>query len=387
MTPQAERVSKSSADLPGSTSKPRASNACVVAVGAGGAVGSELVSHIARSPEVAELILIDPDVYEAKNLSSQAIEAADVGKPKVLVQARRLRRIRPELRVTPLAAAVEDVPLGRLRSDAILSSPDSREARRVVNEAAFRLGVPWIDAAVEASSLLARVNVYFPGPEHPCIECGWGERDYEALEQRYLCAGRARRAETAAPAALGAFAASLAALECRKLLRGEIDSAAAGREVLVDLLHHAHQVTASRRHPECRFDHARWDLERLAWDPERRTLGDLAVEASRRSANGAAPSLRVWGQYLARSLACLRCGAGHKVFHLRGRLEPRRLHCRACGGRLAAGGLGLIEDLTLDEASPALLRRTLRSIGIEAGDVLTVESEMRPVHIEIGGGS
>ena len=40
----------------------------------------------------------DRDVYEPANLGSQDIEARDVGVRKALVQARRLRRIRPRTR-------------------------------------------------------------------------------------------------------------------------------------------------------------------------------------------------------------------------------------------------------------------------------------------------
>ena len=50
---------------------------------------------------------------------------------------------------------------------------DSRTSRRYVNQAAWRLGVPWIDGAVDAAGVLARVNAYVPAPEAACMECGW----------------------------------------------------------------------------------------------------------------------------------------------------------------------------------------------------------------------
>jgi molybdopterin/thiamine biosynthesis adenylyltransferase len=176
----------------------------VVIVGAGGNIGSHLVPHIGRMPRVGRVTLIDKDVYEASNLLTQDITPRDVAKLKAHVQARRLRRVNPALRVTAIADAVERVPLGTLRADVILSCLDSRIARQHLNQFAWRLGVPLIDAGVEAGGLLARVNVYVAGPDSPCLECAWDDRDYEALEQTYPCFGPASSvASTNAPSSLG----------------------------------------------------------------------------------------------------------------------------------------------------------------------------------------
>ena len=65
----------------------------VLLLGAGGNIGSAATSQIGRMPEVRKVILVDPDTYEPANLAVQDIEARDVGKKKVLVQAQRLHRI------------------------------------------------------------------------------------------------------------------------------------------------------------------------------------------------------------------------------------------------------------------------------------------------------
>ncbi len=119
-----------------------------------------------------------------------------------------------------------------------------------MNQAAWRLGVPWIDGAVDASGLLARVNVYVPGPESTCMECGWDDDDYDtaALEQPYPCQpGGGGPAATNAPASLGHITAGLMAVECQKLLAGDRESLLAGRQVMLDLRHHTHYVTTFRR--------------------------------------------------------------------------------------------------------------------------------------------
>jgi molybdopterin/thiamine biosynthesis adenylyltransferase len=147
----------------------------IVVVGAGGNIASHLVAHLARARTAREIALIDPDTYDETNLWSQDIRRRDVGRPKAVVQARRLREIDPTLVLDTFVSAVEAVPLGALRADVLLACLDSRAARRAVNTLAWRLGVPWVDAGVHADGRLARVNVHRPGPEAPCYLCAWDE--------------------------------------------------------------------------------------------------------------------------------------------------------------------------------------------------------------------
>ncbi len=158
----------------------------VVVVGVGN-IGSHLVPHLGRFPGIGRVTLIDPDIYEAKNLMSQDITPRDVKLSKASAQARRLRRINPDLQVHAIQDSVENVPMGQLRCDLILACLDSKGARRYTNQLAWRLGVPWIDSGVAGDDLLARVNVYLPGAHAGCLECAWNEGDYEVLEQTYPC--------------------------------------------------------------------------------------------------------------------------------------------------------------------------------------------------------
>ena len=89
--------------------------ATLVVVGAGGNIGSHLVPHLGRMARVGRVVLIDRDAYEPANLTSQDITPRDIGRPKALVQARRLRAINPALEVAAVVGAVEDQPLGLLR--------------------------------------------------------------------------------------------------------------------------------------------------------------------------------------------------------------------------------------------------------------------------------
>jgi molybdopterin/thiamine biosynthesis adenylyltransferase len=359
-------------------------NVSLVVVGAGN-IGSHVGRHLARMPEVNRLMLIDKDCYEEKNLRSQDILASDCGKPKAVVQARQVRRIRPDLEVEAVTVPVQEVPLGRLRSTVILACLDTKAARQCVNEAAWHLGIPWIDSGVAADGLLARVNVYVPSTDAPCLECAWDRRDYELLEQSYPCdpsavtnrpAGRlAGTHPTNAPSSLGALAAALQVIELQKLLACSPDLLPAGWEVTIDALHHKQRVTAYRRNPQCRFDHKVWRLEQLDRPVSALTVGDFVDGAVADRAPSNSASLSAAGRPFVRRLTCPRCGAARDLLRLAGRIPGPLRRCRECGHDMVARGFDLMPRLEHAAVGRALARRKLTSLGFRAGDVVTVEGD------------
>ena len=133
---------------------------CHIVVAGCGNTGTHLLPHLARSPHISRLTLVDPDHYEIANVAVQNIDRMDVGQPKVVAQANKLQRIRPamgasSLEVIALQERIEDVPMGLLRCDLLVSCLDSRAARQHVNQIAWRLGIPWIDCGVLGSQILA----------------------------------------------------------------------------------------------------------------------------------------------------------------------------------------------------------------------------------------
>jgi adenylyltransferase/sulfurtransferase len=372
----------------GDSRQPAASAASVVVVGCGGNIGSHLVPHLGRMPGVRRVTLIDRDAYEERNLRSQDITPGDVGKPKAAVQARRLRRINPALGVTAIADSVENVPLGRLRADIVLAGLDGRAPRLYVSQACWRLGVPWIDSGVHADELLARINVYVPGAGQPCLECAWEERDYRMLEQTYPCDGDrsvVAPRPTNAPSSLGALAASLLALECQKLLSGQWEWVAVGRQVLINALARKHYVTSVRRSPTCRFDHHVWDIETLDRPLAGLTVGDL-FELGRQSVGGdGALALHVESTLFVRRLTCTACGRVRTLFpRPLSRLRPADRRCAGCGAPMVAGGFDMIECLRPADLPGGMLARPLRSLGLRGGDVFTLTGAAGERHFEIG---
>jgi len=368
------------------TARSRASGKSVVVVGAGGNIGSHLVPHLARMSAVSNMILIDPQIYEAKNVPAQDIYASDIGKPKASVQADRLRRISPQLRVTAISARVEALPLGLLRADVILAALDSRRARQAVNEIAYRLNSPWIDAGVDGTNLLARVNVYVPGRDNPCLECAWSDQDYKQLEQVYTCVGGVELPPaTNAPSALGALAASLEAIECQKLLEGLTHRVAVSKEVLLDAAYHKHYVTSYAHNRRCRFDHEIWSIEKLARSAMAMTLNEaLELGAPRAADNGGGSRyLRVERQNFARRLSCPRCGGKRTLLRLEAALDSGKLRCRRCSGTMVAAGFDRIERLDPPSLPPSARLRTLHGLGLRPGEVFAVGGDWGESRYEI----
>jgi len=359
----------------------------VVLVGCGN-IGSHLAPHLARLPGIARITCIDLDVYEQKNLLCQDITPQDVGRSKAGVQARRLRRINPELTVHPIKDPVQNIPLGQLRADLILSCLDSKEARRYTHQVAWRLGVPFIDAGIAADDFLARANVYLPGAHTACMECSWSEEDYAALEQTYPCqlgekSNTSTPFSTNAPSSLGALAASLQAIEAGKILANRIEYAAVGREIVVNALSHRHFVTETRRRSDCRFDHEVWKFEELGLHPKAITVGDALELGTELLAPGESARLGVEGTAFVAKLSCLNCGKTRNLLRLQNRLTPRERTC-TCGGSMIAAAFDRSEYIDEKRLGHKALGRSLASIGFRAGDIFTVASPTGQAHYELG---
>lgn len=356
----------------------------VAVIGAGGNIGSQLVPHLGRMLESGSVLLIDPDIYEQRNLVSQSIFPSDVGRSKAVVQQARLRRVAPHLAVEAHARPVQAVPLGLLRAGCLVACLDSRVSRMHVNEIAWRMGIPWIDTAVDASGLLARVNLYVPGVDTPCLECAWNDDDYKALEQTVSCLPKEVSTKpTNAPASLGAVAAAYAASECAKVLRGEWEHAASGRQVLLDLRHHQQFVTRFRRNPRCRFDHAVWQISSLPVVPQRITLRQLHRLLSD-FVGGDVAAIRVAGNRFSHNLACSKCGLrSTQGICLPSRNTRRWRACRACHEPLAPVGFDSVDWLMFGALSQHDWRRSAGSVGLRNGDVVTAKAARGEHHVEL----
>ncbi len=339
-----------------------------------GTIGSHVAPLVTRMPVVRRVTLVDPGAYETTNVVSQSMTAGEVGKSKAKVQALRLRRIRPSVSLEAFSALAEDVPLGQLRASVILGCVDNRAARQFLNQTARHLGVPYVDAGILADGQLARVSVILPGDGHACLECGWDQADYDALEQRYPCQPSGQRLAPAsgAPAELGALAAALQATECARLLRGEPNDRGS-HEIVLSADVHSAVVTRFRRNAECRLaDHAPRKITCLHAAPDALTFGRALGLGSAAPLDPSAGALTLDGAPFVVGMTCLGCGRAAPALKLARALTGKDRTCNHCKGRLEAVGAQLTGMIGLADGGRGAGDRSLRALGLDTGDVFGI---------------
>lgn len=349
----------------------------VVVAGAGN-IGSHVLPLVARMARVARIAIVDPDLYDDRNLMSQDITEGNVGRPKADVQAERLRGIRADLEVTAWSCAVQAVPVGHLRASAIIGCIDSRRVRQYVNEVARRLSTTYIDAGVRGDELLVRLSTFVPGPDTACMECGWDDADYAALEATYACTPAAPAPPTGAPAALGALAAALQALELEALIEGEASSHSS-HEVLYAARGQKLYDTKTARNPACRLAHNAYEIQTL---PSGALEMSVAAALEMGTNVGEGRSLSVLGSAFATSLACPSCGEHSALgVELEAAIDAARRRCSACGGLMLS--LGVVDRLSADTLQRYVLDLPLGGLGLRAGDVFTVSGQTGSRHFQL----
>lgn len=175
-----------------------------------GALGSMIANHLVRSG-VGHIRMIDDDYVELSNLQRQMIyDEDDVKRPKVFAAERKLARMNPTVTIEPIFTALKGENAEALLAgfDVILDGTDNFPTRYLMNEAAVKLGIPYIYGGVISARGVAVVII--PG-KTPCLRCLFPDKDNVPSET----------ADTAGiispiPAIIG----SLEAAEALKLLTG-----------------------------------------------------------------------------------------------------------------------------------------------------------------------
>ncbi|MDX1948193.1 MAG: ThiF family adenylyltransferase [Pirellulaceae bacterium] len=157
----------------------------VLVVGAG-AIGNEVLKNLALLG-IGHVWVIDLDAIEDSNLTRSVLfREADRGKSKAVAAADEMRRINPDVRVTPIHGnVITDLGLGLFRDvNVVIGALDNREARLWVNRQCWKVGTPWIDGGIQEISGVAKV---FLPPDGACYECAMTENDYRLINLRYSC--------------------------------------------------------------------------------------------------------------------------------------------------------------------------------------------------------
>ncbi|MCX8203040.1 MAG: ThiF family adenylyltransferase [Nitrososphaeria archaeon] len=134
-----------------------------------GALGCEVAKNLALAG-VGRLILVDRDVVELSNLNRQMLFLEeDVGKPKAIVAAERLKALNPHVKVEAYHSDLRDLREDVFaEADVICSCLDSWGIRRWLNSVAVMLSKPLVDGAMEG--MVGNVQVVVPF-RTACLEC------------------------------------------------------------------------------------------------------------------------------------------------------------------------------------------------------------------------
>lgn len=137
-----------------------------------GALGTAISETLVRAG-IGKLILADRDYVEPSNLQRQQLfteqDAID-GIPKVVAANRRLKEIRNDVRIDTVLNHIDGPLIEELAQDAdiILDATDNFETRLLMNDIAWKKGIPWIYGACVGSSSM--VYPFIP-EESACFRC------------------------------------------------------------------------------------------------------------------------------------------------------------------------------------------------------------------------
>ena len=343
----------------------------VLVVGAG-ALGNELVKNLALLG-VGHIDVIDFDSVARSNLARCVFfREADEGRAKAEVVADRAAEVNPEVKILGIVGDVRRLGLGYLRRyDLVLGGLDNREARVWINAACRKLGLTWIDGAIEGLQGVVKV---FP-PRGACYECTLGETDRKILAHRKSCTLLTEEAmiggKTPTTATTSSIVAGMQVQEAIKILVGRDDLVAlngAGLVFIGDTL----------------------DTFRVAytaddWCPAHDTydkLIDVATEPGmtlRDAAGFADPSedavIDLEGD-LVRSTICPVCRQAKTVGRMLLALNP-------ADGRCECGEILQLVTLTALAITDPLTSLKLCDLGLFPGDVITIRDGGERTHLAL----
>jgi adenylyltransferase/sulfurtransferase len=137
-----------------------------------GALGSVIINTLARAG-VGHLRIVDRDFLELNNLQRQVLYDEDdvaAGLPKAIAAKNRLARITSQIEIEPIVADVDHTNIERLLAgvDCLVDGTDNFETRFLLNDAAVKLGIPWVYGGCLGAE--GQTLTVLPG-QTPCLRC------------------------------------------------------------------------------------------------------------------------------------------------------------------------------------------------------------------------
>jgi molybdopterin/thiamine biosynthesis adenylyltransferase/rhodanese-related sulfurtransferase len=212
----------------------------VLCVGTGG-LGAPLGLYLAAAG-VGRIGLVDFDVVDSTNLQRQVLfGTSDVGKPKILAAANRLRDLNPDIRIDTFETELTSANALEIFKDydIIVDGTDNFPTRYLVNDACVLLGKPNVYGSIFRFD--GQITVFgYPGG--PCYRCLYPEPPPPGLVPS--CA------EGGVLGVLPGIVGTIQAAETLKLILGK-GELLVGRLLLFDALAMKFRELKLRKNPEC----------------------------------------------------------------------------------------------------------------------------------------
>jgi molybdopterin-synthase adenylyltransferase len=207
-----------------------------------GALGTAQANALVRAG-VGTMRIVDRDFVEESNLQRQMLfDEADAREslPKAVAAERKLRQINSDVKVEGIVADADSSNIEEFIEGfgVVLDATDNFETRFLLNDAAVKLGIPWVYGAVVAS--YAATMTILPG-RSACLTCVF-PKSPRGLHETCDTVG------VIGPAV--SWAASLQCTEAIKILLGS-ESGLHGSLVTYDLWNNHYQKVKTQRDPQC----------------------------------------------------------------------------------------------------------------------------------------
>ena len=143
----------------------------IVIIGVG-ALGTVLANHFVRAG-VQKVTLIDRDYVEMSNLQRQMLyDEDDVNQalPKAVAAERKLKKINSQIEIIGIVSDVTQKNIESLiqGADLVIDGTDNFKIRFLMNDAAFKLGIPYLYGGAVGSRGMAAL--FIPN-QTPCLRC------------------------------------------------------------------------------------------------------------------------------------------------------------------------------------------------------------------------
>jgi len=347
----------------------------ILVVGAG-ALGNEVIKNLLLIG-VGHIDLIDLDIVERSNLARCVFfREGDNGAFKSLVVAQAAAEVNPECIVTAHVGDVTAIGLGFINQfDLVIGALDNREARLWINQACRKLGLTWIDGAIEGIRGVVKV---FP-PEGACYECTLGERDREILSKRRSCS----------------------LLSTEEMLTGKVPTTATSSSLIAGLqVQEAVRLLHQQRSP---IENAGWVFTGETFDSyivtytedefcmahdrfskiESGTLkvtDSISIALDRAKALSSTPPSAIdFEREIIRGATCNACEWSVVINRRINSVSPAEITCPHCDEP------GIIDMALSIDVDDELCFLTFEELGFPELEILTIRCDQQRVHFLIGG--